>query len=45
LTARRIGVRGLDIGVPNWAMHSARETVAVKDLGYLVELMQAWLGE
>lgn len=42
LTAGRIGVKTLDIGVPTWAMHSIRETAGTKDLNYLVEALKAF---
>jgi len=45
LTVRRIGISGLDIGVPTLAMHSARELMAQEDLGYLIQVMTGWLEE
>lgn len=43
LTARRLGFKGLDVGAPTWAMHSARETAAVKDLEFMIQAMTAWI--
>jgi len=45
LTVQRIGISGLDIGVPTLGMHSIRELMAQKDLGYLIEAMNGWLEE
>lgn len=42
LTAGRIGVKTLDIGVSTWAMHSIRETAGTEDLNYLVEALKAF---
>ena len=32
ITATAIGVKTLDVGVPQWAMHSIRETAGVDDI-------------
>lgn len=39
LTATEIGVRTLDVGVPQFAMHSIRELVGVKDGYYLYQVL------
>lgn len=45
ITATRLGVRTLDIGVPQWAMHSVRETAGVADCAYLYRAVHAFLSE
>ncbi len=35
ITATEIGVRTLDVGVPQWAMHSLRELAGTRDCWYL----------
>lgn len=42
LTAGRIGIKTLDIGVPTWGMHSIRETAGTKDLNYLINALKAF---
>ena len=42
LTAANVGVSTLDIGCPQWAMHSIRETAGVQDLSYLVRALKAF---
>ena len=39
ITATQVGVPTVDVGVPQWAMHSIRETAGSKDVGYLVEAL------
>lgn len=43
ITATVLGIEAIDIGVPQWAMHSARETCGANDPGHLAELMSAFL--
>jgi aspartyl aminopeptidase len=44
VTAARLGVPTVDIGAPQLAMHSARETAGVADLGHLHNaLVACWL--
>jgi aspartyl aminopeptidase len=31
LTSAELGVEGVDVGVPTWAMHSIREVTGAKD--------------
>ena len=40
LTAAEIGVRTLDVGVPQWAMHSIREVAGTADAFHLHRLLQ-----
>ena len=40
LTAAEIGVRTLDVGVPQWAMHSIRETAGTADAFHLNRILQ-----
>jgi len=42
LTATEIGVQTIDVGVPQLAMHSIRETAGVKDAHYLFQVLKAF---
>jgi len=42
ITASRLGVRTLDIGLPTFAMHSIRELADANDLDYLVKVLKAF---
>lgn len=44
LTAGNLGVRVLDIGVPQWGMHSIRETAGVKDCENLYQVLRHFFG-
>ncbi|MBT8115979.1 MAG: hypothetical protein KJP04_11375, partial [Arenicella sp.] len=43
LTATELGIETLDVGVPQWAMHSIRETAGCKDVAYLYAALRAYL--
>lgn len=43
ITATALGVPTLDIGVPQWAMHSIRETAGSKDVDYLIRVLTAFV--
>jgi len=43
ITASEIGVPTLDVGVPQWAMHSIRETAGVHDIAYLIRTLTAFV--
>ncbi len=42
ITASRLGVPTIDIGVPTFAMHSIRELAGSQDLDYLVRVLRAF---
>ncbi|ALM53011.1 M18 family aminopeptidase [Halomonas huangheensis] len=42
ITATEIGVPTLDVGVPQWAMHSIRETAGTRDVEYLTRVLTAF---
>ncbi len=44
ITASRLGVRTVDIGLPTFAMHSIRETAGSHDLAHLVKVLTAFFG-
>ncbi|QNE75206.1 M18 family aminopeptidase [Streptomyces finlayi] len=43
LTAARLGVTTVDVGVPGLSMHSARELCGVADPGYLADILRAFM--
>ena len=45
IAATKLGVRVVDVGAPQWAMHSIRETASTKDAWYLGQALQAFFSE
>ena len=45
IAATKLGVRVVDVGAPQWAMHSIRETAGTKDAWYLGQALQAFFNE
>lgn len=43
ITATEVGVPTIDVGLPQWAMHSIRETAGTKDVDYLTLALTAFL--
>ncbi|MGQ7261677.1 M18 family aminopeptidase [Vreelandella sp. V005] len=43
ITATELGVPTIDVGVPQWAMHSVRETAGTKDVEYLTRALTLFL--
>lgn len=42
LTATRLGITTVDVGIPLLSMHSARELCGSKDMGYLTQILLAY---
>ena len=40
IAASEIGVKTLDVGMPQFAMHSVRETAGAKDAYYLFQVLK-----
>ncbi|MGO5000667.1 M18 family aminopeptidase [Oceanisphaera sp. W20_SRM_FM3] len=45
VAATKLGVRVVDVGAPQWSMHSIRETAGTKDAWYLSQALQAFISE
>lgn len=43
ITATELGVPTIDVGVPQWAMHSIRETAGARDIDYLTRALVGFL--
>ena len=43
ITATELGIPTLDVGVPQWGMHSIRETAGSKDPDYLIRVLTAFI--
>lgn len=44
LTAAASGMTVVDVGMPQLAMHSARELMGTADVGYMLKAYEAWYG-
>jgi aspartyl aminopeptidase len=40
ITATELGVRTVDVGIPQWGMHSVRETCGTADPAYLYQVLK-----
>jgi len=45
ITATRLGIATVDVGVPQLSMHSARELCGVHDAVWLADVLRTWFGE
>lgn len=43
ITATELGIPTLDVGVPQWGMHSIRETAGSQDPDYLIRVLTAFI--
>ncbi|PWW35924.1 M18 family aminopeptidase [Chromohalobacter israelensis] len=43
ITATELGVPTLDVGIPQWGMHSIRETAGSRDADYLIRALTAFV--
>ncbi|MCP1319530.1 M18 family aminopeptidase, partial [Halomonas sp. 707B3] len=43
ITATEVGVPTIDVGLPQWAMHSIRETSGTRDVDYLTRALTVFL--
>ena len=40
MVAAQLGIPGVDVGSPMWAMHSARESAGVRDHFYMIAALR-----
>ncbi len=45
MLSAKLGMKTIDVGNPQWSMHSIRETCGTKDVGYAVDLFQTFFEE
>ena len=43
ITAARLGIATVDVGIPQLSMHSSRELMAASDVDHMVTAFTAWL--
>jgi aspartyl aminopeptidase len=42
MLSSKLGLRTIDIGNPQWSMHSIRETCGTQDVDYAVQLLSGF---
>nr|ALS04173.1 putative aspartyl aminopeptidase-like protein [Acartia pacifica] len=45
IIASKVGIRTVDVGVPSLSMHSIRETMGCKDIGFNIKLFQKFFSD
>ncbi|CEL97258.1 unnamed protein product [Vitrella brassicaformis CCMP3155] len=44
MLSAKLGIRAIDVGIPQWAMHSCRETCGADDITHYLNLFKAFFG-
>jgi aspartyl aminopeptidase len=45
MLSAKLGIRTVDVGNPQWSMHSIRETCGVVDVQYAISLFEVYLSK